>query len=85
VDDQVVAAGLADGAPAERAGIATGDVIVAVGGRGVSSLAEFYRSVWALGEAGVTVPLTIYHEGDLTEVAIESSDRQRFLKAPRLH
>jgi S1-C subfamily serine protease len=85
VDDQVVAAGLADGGPAERAGIATGDVIVAVAGRRVSTLAEFYRSVWALGEAGVSVPLTVYHEGDLSEVSIESSDRHRFLKAPRLH
>jgi S1-C subfamily serine protease len=85
VDGQVVAAGLADEAPAERAGIATGDIIVAVAGRKVSSLAEFYRGIWSLGEAGVAVPLTIYHEGELSEVKVESSDRNRFLKSPSFH
>ena len=85
VDGQVVAAGLADGAPAERAGLATGAIIVAVAGQRVSTLAEFYRSLWALGEAGVTVPLTIYQEGEVGEIAVESGDRNRFLKAPRLH
>jgi S1-C subfamily serine protease len=85
VDGQVVAAGLADGGPAERAGLASGDIIVAVAGKRVSTLAEFYRSLWALGEAGVTVPLTAYHEGEISEIAVESGDRSRFLKAPRLH
>jgi S1-C subfamily serine protease len=85
VDGQVVAAGLADGGPSERAGLASGDIIVAVAGKRVSTLAEFYRSLWALGEAGVAVPLTVYHEGEVSEIAIESGDRNRFLKAPRLH
>ena len=85
VDGQVVAAGLADGGPAERAGLASGDIIVAVAGKRVSTLAEFYRSLWALGEAGVTVPLTAYHEGEISEIAVELGDRNRFLKAPRLH
>lgn len=85
VEGQVVAAGLADGAPAERAGIASGDILVAVAGKRVSTLAEFYRSLWALGAAGVTVPLTVYHEGEISEIAVESADRNRFLKAPRLH
>lgn len=85
VDGQVVAAGLAEGAPAERAGLATGDILVAVAGQRVSTLGEFYRCLWALGPAGVTVPLTVYHEGEIRETAIESGDRNRFLKAPRLH
>ena len=85
VDGQVVVAGLADDAPAERAELATGDIILAVGGRRVSTLAEFYRGLWALGEAGVIVPLTVYHDGEVGEVAIESSDRNRFLKSPLLH
>lgn len=85
VDDQVVAAGLADGGPAERAGLASGDIIVAVAGKRVSTLGEFYRSLWALGDAGVRVPLTVHHEGEVSDVAIESGDRNSFLKAPRLH
>ncbi len=85
VEGHVVAAGLADGGPAERAGLATGDIIVAVAGKRIATLAEFYRSLWALGEAGVRVPLTVHHEGEVGEVAVESGDRNRFLKAPRLH
>ena len=85
VDGKVVVAGLADAGPAERAGLAAGDVVLSVAGNQVATLAGFFRGVWALGEAGVTVPLTISHEGDVGEVAIKSGDRNRFLKAPRLH
>lgn len=85
VEGKVVVAGLADDAPAEHAGLSTGDVVLAVAGRRVSTLAEFYRSLWALGDAGVTVPLTVYHEGEVGEVAVTSADRNSFLKAPRLH
>ena len=49
---------VAPGGPAAAAGITANAIITAVGGRNVSSLAEFYRAVWALGDAGVTVPLT---------------------------
>jgi S1-C subfamily serine protease len=85
VEGKVVVAGLADGSPAERAGLSTGDVVLSVAGKRVAALAEFFRNIWALGAAGVKVPLTVYHEGEIAEVAVESSDRNRFLKAPRLH
>ena len=52
---------------------------------GVSTLASFYRKVWALGQAGVEVPLTLYREGVTFDVRVNSSDRAKFLKAPRLH
>ena len=85
VEDKIVAVGIAPKGPAARAELKTGDVIVAVKGETVSTLAEFYRKVWALGQAGVEVPLRLYREGVTFEVRVNSSDRAKFLKGPKLH
>jgi S1-C subfamily serine protease len=85
VDDKVMVAGLADPGPAARAGLQAGDVLLAVGGTRVSELAELFRSIWALGRAGVDVPLVAYRDGKVVEVRVQSADRASFLKAPRLH
>jgi len=71
--------------PAGGGEIKTGDVVVAVKGETVSTLASFYRKVWSLGHAGVEVPLTLYREGVTFDVRVNSSDRAKFLKGPRLH
>jgi S1-C subfamily serine protease len=85
IEDKVIVVGVAGKGPAARAEIKTGDVILAVKGEKVSTLAGFYRKVWALGAAGVEVPLTLYREGVTFDVRVNSSDRAKFLKAPRLH
>jgi len=85
VEERVVLAGIADDGPAERAGLVAGDVVLAVDGEAVATLAEFYRALWQLGVAGVAVALTIYHEGEVVETTVESADRNRFLKTPRIH
>jgi len=85
VEDKIVAVGIAPKGPAARAELRTGDVILAVKGEVVSTLAQFYRKVWSLGQAGVEVPLTLYREGVTFEVKVNSSDRARFLKGPKLH
>jgi S1-C subfamily serine protease len=85
IEDKIVAVGIAPKGPAARAELKTGDVILAVRGENVSSLAVFYRKVWSLGQAGVEVPLTLYREGVTFDVRVNSSDRQKFLKAPRMH
>ena len=82
--DQVVIVGLAGSGPAQKAHLHVGDVVHAVAGKAITSLAEFYRAVWSLGEAGVDVPLTLEREGDRFDVSIVSGDRSRFLKSPRL-
>jgi len=85
IDNKIVVMSTATGGPAEEAGLESGDVILAVAGRAVGALARFFRRVWALGEAGVEVPLTIHRGGKTFDVRTASADRARFLKAPRIH
>ena len=84
-EDGITVMGLADGGPAEAGGLQTGDVIEAVAGEPVSELASLFRSVWALGEAGVRVPLTVRRDGRAVKLALVSGDRERFLRTPSLH
>lgn len=85
IEDKLVTVGLAGKGPAARAEIKTGDVILAVAGEDVSSLASFYRKIWSLGDAGVEVPLTLHRDGVTFDVRVNSSDRAKFLKGPRMH
>lgn len=84
-DDKLVVMGLASRGPAQRAKIETGDVVLAVGGASVDSLADLFRRIWAMGAAGVDVPLTLSREQRTVEVIVKSADRNAFLKAPRMH
>jgi S1-C subfamily serine protease len=84
-EERVVLVGLAGDGPARRAGLRAGDVIRAVAGAEVTSLARFYRKIWSLGQAGVGVPLTLEREGDTFDINVTSADRSRFLRSARLH
>jgi S1-C subfamily serine protease len=85
IDDRVVVIGISGDGPAARAELKAGDVILAIRGEKITSQAGFYRKLWALGPAGVDVPLTVHHEGVTFDVTLASTDRARLLKAPRLH
>ena len=85
IDDKVVVARVSNGGPARKANLRTGDIVLAVAGARVGDLAGFFRKVWALGSAGVEVPLTIYRDGRTVEARVTSGDRNRFLKGPSLH
>ena len=85
IEDNIVVVGVAAKGPAACAEVKVGDVVLAVKGEKMSNLAQFYRKFWALGPAGVDVPLTLYREGDTFNVSVKSSDRAKFLKAPKLH
>jgi S1-C subfamily serine protease len=85
IDNRVVVIGISGNGPAARAELKAGDVILAVKGEKITSQAGFYRKLWALGPAGVDVPLTVHHEGVTFDVTLASTDRARLLKGPRLH
>jgi S1-C subfamily serine protease len=84
-EGRLVVAGLAGGGPAARAGIKIGDLVIAVAGEPVRTLAPLFRRVWSLGPAGVEVPLTVSREGRTVETRIQSANRSDFLKTPRMH
>lgn len=81
----IVIVGLAGDGPARRSGLREGDMVLAVAGREVNGLAEFFRAIWTLGEAGTEVPLRLDREGDVFDMRITSADRYGFLKKAPLH
>ena len=83
--ERLVVAGLAPGAPAERAGMRVGDAVIEVGGAKPSSLADLWRKVWAHGTPGAIVPLKLARGGKIIEARLTSADRADFLKKPHLH
>ncbi len=85
VGSNVAILGLASRGPAADADLRAGDIILGVAGTRVKDLPGLFRRVWALGQAGVPVPLLINREGKTFEVSVKSSDRRRFLKGPVLH
>ncbi len=68
------------GGPADKAGLKSGDIILAVNRKEVSDLAGFYRKVWALGGAGVEVPLSVLQGNRTRYISIRSADRYQFLR-----
>jgi S1-C subfamily serine protease len=85
VGNSVAVLGLATRGPAQKADLHAGDIVQAVAGVTVTDLAGLFRRIWAQGEAGVMVPLTINREGRTFDVSIRSVDRRRLLKGPVLH
>ena len=61
--------------PAEKAGIAAGDIILGVGNEKVEKLEEFYKRLWSTGEPGVEVPLKVLKGTEVKDVKIRSIDR----------
>jgi S1-C subfamily serine protease len=85
VEDAIVVAGLSERGPAGKTGLKPGDRILAVRDEPISTLAAFWRRVWASGPAGSEVVLRIARDKETMKVRIQSADRSRLLKAPRLH
>ncbi|MCC6196272.1 MAG: serine protease [Burkholderiales bacterium] len=83
-NQRLVVGGLAEGGPAERAGVRQGDVIVAVADKRVATLAELFRSVWQLGPCGTEIPITLGRDGKTLPVIVQSADRGDYLKKPSL-
>ncbi|MGF7161850.1 S1-C subfamily serine protease [Rhodoligotrophos appendicifer] len=81
---EVIVMSVADGGPAEQAGLRQGDVISDVRDGKVDGLADFYRKVWDSGPAGAEVPMRILRDGRETWLRIKSADRSSFLRKPML-
>ena len=84
-DGRLVVGGLADGGPADKAGVRVGDLVIGVADERIKGLAPFFRKVWSLGAAGIEVPLMLARDGDVLRVRVVSANRIDFLWKPRLH
>ena len=84
-ESALAVSGLARYGPAELAGVLQGDNIIGVGEEKTSTLANFFRSVWNLGAAGVSVPIHINRDGNHLQLVINSIDRNDFLLKPQTH
>ena len=81
----LVVSGLADGGPADNAGVRLGDIVIEVAGRRVTELAELFRTIWRHGPAGAEVLLTLARGKTQMQVKVQSGDRNDFLRKPLTH
>jgi S1-C subfamily serine protease len=68
------------GGPAQKANLQIGDLILKVNNQPVEGQADFYKKVWALGTAGVKVPISILRGTTIQDITLQSADRYQFLK-----
>lgn len=80
VQGRLIVARVSPEGPADLAGVQRGDIILAVGGEGVRSQADFYRKVWARGAAGSDIPLRLLQGIDVLEIKVRSMDRLDYFR-----
>ena len=85
IGNRIIIAAIASHGPAQNTDLAVGDIVLGVAGQETNELADLYRRIWALGDAGVVVPLLIHRDGRTFEVTVNSGNRNDFLKAPKIH
>jgi S1-C subfamily serine protease len=85
VTGKVYVTGVAEGGPAHLADIREGDLISRVADHDVATLPDFYRRLWAVGPAGIGVPLTAIRGGTRLHLNVRSVDRVDLLKRPQAH
>jgi S1-C subfamily serine protease len=80
INGRVVVTRVSGESPAQRAGLTRGSVVVAIAGEKIHDLAGFYRRLWAQGDAGVEVKLTVEENGASREVRVKTMNRYDYLK-----
>ncbi len=85
VGDQLIVSGVYEDCPADVAGLAPGDEITHINGVQPGNLADLFRQIWHVGEAGVAVPVTVNRDNERQEIVVNSVDRDLILKTGRVH
>jgi S1-C subfamily serine protease len=80
LDGKLVVGRVASDGPSDKAGVRHGDQVTTIDGARVHELADFYRTLWRRGDAGVTVRLGVTRQGEEREIEVETIDRYRYLK-----
>ncbi len=66
--------------PADQAGLASGDIIVGIRGEQVKGHTDFYRKLWASGDAGADIVLDVLKGTEVKKFEIHSMDREKYLR-----
>ena len=66
--------------PADQAGLANGDIIVGIRGEQVKSHTDFYRKLWATGDAGADIVLDVLKGTEVRKLEVHSMDREKYLR-----
>lgn len=66
--------------PGAAAGVSEGSLITEVAGDDIKDMADMLRKIWALGEAGAPIALTVDDGSGPREVVVESADRYDYLR-----
>jgi S1-C subfamily serine protease len=77
-DDRLTIVGVYRDCPADRAGLKPGDQIISIGDEPVTGLANMFRRVWRMGDAGVEVPVGVQREEETLRKIVASDDRAGF-------
>lgn len=80
IEGHVVVTRVLPDSPAAKAGLSRGDVILGVGGRAVGHQSDFYRRLWATGEAGASVVLHVLQKKMVRQLTVHSADRMTYLR-----
>jgi len=79
VEGHVVVTRVLAGAPADKAGLRRGDVILGVGGQSIGGQSQFYSRLWAAGAAGTEITLHVVRDRAVRQIQVRSVDRMEFL------
>ena len=78
-DGGVIITGVVEGGPADRAGVARGDLVLSLDGQSISTVRELYTALWRKAP-GQTVGLQILRESAIRVVEIAAGDRDEFYR-----
>ncbi len=77
VEDHVLIAGILPGTPAERAGLKTGDLILAIDGTAVRDRSALYEGIWKRAP-GDEITLRVYSNDSVRDVSVATGDADHF-------
>ncbi len=68
--------------PAQAAGLAPGDLVLAVDGEKVNTLEAFYKKLWAHPQPDAEIQLTVLQGADVRQITIRAVDRLQQMRKP---
>jgi S1-C subfamily serine protease len=80
IEGHVVVTRVLPGSPAAQAGLSRGDIILGIAGQAIGHQSDFYRRLWASGEAGTAVVLHVLQKKMVRQLVVRSADRMEFLR-----